>query len=144
MADQLDKKGIVKALVFALLIAFVGIGILAWQYRQIEGEQIPALEEKIEKNEAQDALEEFLAARLGQDEAKTTRYLTEGAIEQKAQQEFVSIANYEILGYERLGENRYRFAVKVEELDSSVDLVEVIILVKILDSYYVDSVRIAG
>ena len=147
MEDQPDKKGIIKALIFAILLAFLGIGILGWQYQRIEKEQIPALEEKIEKKEVEDALDDFMRLRVEKNEAGAMRYLTEGAVEAKERKEFLLIDNfdsYEVLGSEKLAEDRYRYVVKVYEDRGLSDLVEVIILIKISDQYYVDSVQLAG
>ncbi len=147
MENQVDKKGIIKALFFALLIAFLGIGILGWQYRQIEKEQIPALEEKIEKNLAEDVLESFMQARIEKDEIAAQRYLTEGGVEQHLSGEFSLIdglENYEILQSEKLTDNNFRYIIKVYEEGGVSDFVEVITLIKILDRYYIDSVQIAG
>jgi len=147
MESQVDKKGIIKALFFALAIAFLGIGILGWQYRQIESEKIPALEEKIEKRSVEDVLDKFMRARINQDEAMAQRYLTEGSMEQKEQEEFLLIdkfESYEILKTEKLNQDNYRYIIKIYEEDGFNDFIEVIGLIKILDRYYIDSVQIAG
>ena len=139
---------------FAILIAFLGIGILGWQYHQIEKKRIPALEEKIERQReeiqqkaAQDVLDKFMAARISKNKARAINYFTEGAMEQKNQKEFVLIddfTSYEILKSEKLAENRFQFASKIYKKEGTADFVEVIVLTEILDKYYVDSVKIAG
>lgn len=147
MADQVDKKGILKAMFFALILAFLCIGILGWQYRQIEKEQIPALEEKIEKRSIEDVLDKFMQLRIEENEIGAMRYLTEGAVEQKMQGEFALVDNftsYQILNSEKINQDKYRYVVKIFEGDGLVDFVEVITLIKILDQYYIDSVEIAG
>ena len=96
MDDSLDKKGILKAMFFALIVAFLCIGILGWQYHRIEKEQIPALEERLEKRTAEDVLNKFMQLRIDKDEVGASRYLTEGSMEQKAQGEFFLINNFEI------------------------------------------------
>ena len=148
MSEQpLDKKGILKALILAVLISFLGIGILGWQYRQLEKERIPALEEKIEKRSAEDILDGFMEARIDKDEKAAERYLTEASMEQKIQKEFSlvdSFESYETIKAERLEQDKYRYLVKIYEEGGQRDFIEVIILVKILDKYYVSSVQIAG
>ena len=147
MDNQVDKKGIIKALFFALAIAFLGIGILGWQYRQIESEKIPALEEKIEKRSVEDILDKFMQARIDQDEIMAQRYLTENSVEQKDQGEFLLIdkfESYEVIKTEKLGQDNYRYIVKIYEEDGLSDFIEVISLIKILDKYYINSVQIAG
>jgi len=144
---EIDKKGIIKALVFALLLAFLGIGILGWQYRKIETEKVPALEEKIEQKTAESALDKFMHARIGKNEQAALNYLTEVAVEQKNSNEFSLLGDfktYEILNQDKLSDGRYRFAVKIYDGDKMNDWVEIITLSKILDQYYVDSVEMGG
>ena len=145
--NSLDKKGILKVMTFAILIALLGIGILGWQYRQLEKKRLPELEKKIEEQEekieqtaAEDILERFMATRA-------ESLLTERAMEQKKQAKFVSVddfKSYEILKTEKLEEDKYRFIVKLYREEGIGEIVEVIILIKILDRYYIDSVQIAG
>lgn len=138
--NSLDKKGILKVMTFAILIALLGIGILGWQYHQLEKKRIPKLEEKIEQVAAEDILERFMATRA-------ESLLTERAMEQKKQAKFVSVndfESYEILKTEKLEEDKYRFIVKLYREEGIGEIVEVIILIKILDRYYIDSVQIAG
>jgi len=148
MAEQeTDKKGIIKALIFALLLAFLGIGILGWQYRKIETEKIPVLEEKIEQKTAESALDKFMRARIGKNEQAALNYLTEFAMEQKNSDRFSLLGDfqtYEILNQDKLPDGRYRFAVKIYDSDEMNDRVEIIILVKILDRYYIDSIELGG
>lgn len=144
---ELDKKGIVRALVFALLLAFLGIGILGWQYRRIEKEELPALQEKLEQKSVEAVLEKFMHARIQQSEKGAMDYLTERAVEGASRGEF-SLLNdmetYEILSKEKLAEDKYRYAVRISEKGSINDFVEVIILSKIAGQYYIDSVAMGG
>ena len=145
--EEIDKKGIIKALVLALLLAFLGIGILGWQYRRIETEKIPALEEKIEQKTAESALDKFMRFRIGKNEQAALNYLTEVAMEQKNSNKFLLLGDfetYEILNQDKLSDDRYRFAVKIYDGGKMNDRVEVITLTKILDQYYVDSVEMGG
>ena len=131
--DSFDKKGIIKAMGIALAAAILGIVVLGWQYNRLEKQQLPALEEKIEQNSAQDVLRRYL-------ETRADILLTERAMEQKVRGEFVleDIKFYEILKAEKVAEEQYRFQVKVG------DFTEIIILIKILGSYYIDSIDTAG
>ncbi|MFH1423979.1 MAG: hypothetical protein ABIG29_03460 [Candidatus Nealsonbacteria bacterium] len=148
MAEQeTDKKGIIKALIFALLLAFLVIGVLGWQYRKIETEKVPALEEKIEQKIAESALDKFMYARIGRNEQVALNYLTEVAMEQKNSNGFSLLGDfktYEILNQDKLSDDRYRFAVKIYDGGRMNDWVEVITLTKILDQYYIDSVEMGG
>ena len=150
----LDKKGILKAMFFALVIAFLGIGILSWQYHRMEKETIPALEEELrrqkeefQQNLAQDMLNKFMEFRIEKDEARAAGFLTEGAMEQKAQAEFFLIdnfSNYEILKIEKLAPEKYRFIIKLYQEGGMGDFVEAIIVIKILDKYYINSIEMVG
>ncbi|MBI2626543.1 MAG: hypothetical protein HYW69_03055 [Candidatus Nealsonbacteria bacterium] len=134
MADEFDKKGIMKAMAVALTISVLGIVVLGWQYRRLEKQQLPALEEKIEQNSAQDVLERFLATRAD-------ILLTERAMEQKLQGDFWpedNLHNYEIVKVEKPANDSYKFVIKAG------DLVEIITLTKILGKYYIDSIEMAG
>ena len=145
--QSLDKKGVLKAMFLAILIAFLGIGILGWQYRKIEGEKIPAIEEKMEQKSVESFLDRFMEYRIDKNEKRAGGFLTERAMEQKLQNKFVLIdnfENYEIIKSEKLADNNYRFIVKIISEEGTGDFVEVIVLTKILDKYYIDSVQIAG
>ena len=147
MENQVDKKGIIKALSFALIIAFLCIGILGWQYRKIEKEQIPALEEKIEQKTTETALDKFMDLRIEKNELAAMRYLTERAVEQKNKEEFSLIdefKSYEVLKIEKTGGEKYRYLVKIYEEGGLSNFIEAITLIKILGQYYIDSVEIAG
>ncbi|MFH1820319.1 MAG: hypothetical protein ABH805_00105 [Candidatus Nealsonbacteria bacterium] len=147
MENQVDKKGIIKALTLSLLLALVGIAVLGWQYRRIEKEEIPALEEKIEQNSVKVVFDHFMRARINRNEAGATQFLTERAVEDMNQGAFTlidSLASYEILSTDKLGEETYRYAVKITETSGFNNFVEIIIMTKILDNYYVDSVQLAG
>ncbi len=144
---EIDKKGIIKALVFALFLAFLGIGILGWQYRRIESEKVPALEERLEQKSVEAVLEKFMHARIQQSEKTVMNYLTERAVEEASGGKF-SLLNhmerYEILNQDKLPDGQYRYAVKIYEEGGRNDFVEIIILSKILGQYYIDSVEMGG
>lgn len=149
-----DKKGILRAMVLATVISLLGIGILGWQYRQIEKQRIPKLQEEIErqkaeveKKSAELVVERFMSARIKGDAAQTKRYLTENAIRQIESKEFelIKTERYEVLNASIPEEGKTRFAVKVFYKEGGVgDLVELVTLVKILDAYYIDSLEFAG
>jgi len=147
MDKEIDKKGIIKTLILALLLAFLGIGILGWQYRKMETEKIPALEEKIEQKTVESVLDKFMRARIGKNEQVALGYLTEVALEQTNNNEFSLLGDfktYEILNQDKLSDGRYRFAVKIYDSDKMNDWVEVIALTKISGQYYIDSVVMGG
>jgi len=155
--EILDKKGVIKAIIIAALVALVGIIVLGWQYHQIERKRLPAIEkaleeqkEVIEEKTAQDVLRDFMIARISQNKALVNFHITERAEEQARLEEFVLIANfssYEIMSSEKLDEDEYRFIVKMYYEDIPVELTEIITLIKIPapeNKYFIDSVQIAG
>ena len=134
-------------MVLALAITFAAIALLGWQYRRIENQQIPALEERLEKKTAEGVLDKFMYSRIQKNEPGAMLYLTERAAEQKAKEEFVLIndfENYEVLNSQKLDDGRLRFIVKIYENKGAFDVIEVVILIKVGDRYYVDSVELAG
>ena len=134
MPEEFDKKGIMKAMGIALAAAILGIAVLGWQYNKLEKKQLPALEEKIEQNSAQDVLRRYL-------DTRADILITERAMEQKIKGEFVleeGVKYYEILKVDKLPDESYRFQVKVG------NYTEIITLIKILGSYYIDSIETAG
>lgn len=131
----------------AVVITLLAVGFLGWQYRRLEKEKIPALEERIELVEAQRTAEKFMNFRIMADQSGAMRYLTEGAVLQQNQGEFALLGNfqkYEILNTDKLEEDKFRFAVKIYSQDIAGDLVEIITLIKILNQYYIDSIQVAG
>lgn len=148
MFDQAaDKKGIMKAMILALAITFLAIVVLGWQYRRIESQQLPALEEKLEKKTAESALDKFMYLRLENNESGAMLCLTERAAQEKEQKEFKLIdgfKNYDVLNSEKLDDGRFRFIVKIYENQGLADFTEIILLLKVGDKYYIDSVQLAG
>lgn len=133
-------------MVLAILIAFLGIGVLGWQYRKIEQEKIPAIEQKMEEKSVEAVLGRFMEYRIDQNEKRAEGLLTERAAEEKLQNKFTLIGdfeNYEIIKSEKLADGNYRFIVKILEGDSN-DFIEIIVMTKILGRYYIDSVEMAG
>jgi hypothetical protein len=153
MARNFDKNGVLKAMMIALVATLAGLAILGWQYRQLEDKRLPALEEELERQKteierttAQSALGEFMTARMEGNESLATLYLTENAVELERAGQFEllnSYNGYRVLSHEELEGGDFRFAVEVY-LAERGELVEVITLRKILGSYYVDSVELAG
>ena len=152
-AGNFDKTGVTKALVAALALTLGALSGLGWQYRQLEEKRLPALEreierqgDEIERRAAQDALENFMAARIGGNKAQAIFYLTENAVEQEKAGSF-SIANgfesFRILNGDKVGEDEFRFAVEVRKTRAR-EAVEAILIKKILGDYYIDSVEMAG
>lgn len=137
-------------IILAFLVAFLGIGILSWQYHKIaekSEQEIHSIKETMEQNLAEDVLNKFMEARLEKKEKQAITYFTENAMEQHLKNEFTLIDNFvsfEILKTEKLENTKFRFIVKIQEENENNEVIEVIIITEILDRYYVDSAQIAG
>ena len=144
------KKSFWLVIIFAFLTAFLGIGILSWQYHKIaekSEQEIHSIKETMEQNLAKDMLDKFMEARLGKRKEQTITYFTENAMEQHLKNEFILIddfVSFELLKTEKLENTKFRFIVKIQEENENNEIIEVLITTKILDRYYVDSVQIAG
>ncbi len=144
------KKSFWLVIIFAFLVAFLGIGILSWQYHKIaekSEQEIHSIKETIEQNLAKDVLDKFMESRLGKRKKQALTYFTENTMEQHLKNEFILIDNFvsfEILKTEKLENTNFRFIVKIQEENENNEIIEVITLIKILNRYYVDSVQIAG
>ncbi|KPJ56125.1 hypothetical protein AMJ49_05655 [Parcubacteria bacterium DG_74_2] len=139
--------------IVAVLVTLLAIGVLAWQYQRIEEktekteEEIVELKDAIEQQSAMDLLERFMDVRLEKNEAQALTYFTERAMEQYYQDEFVLMDNFEsfeVLKTEKLEETKFRFTTKIKTKDEMNYFVELITVIKILDSYYIDSIETAG
>ncbi|MGB2762593.1 MAG: hypothetical protein WBC21_03610 [Minisyncoccales bacterium] len=143
------KNSYLFVLIFAFLVAFLGIAILSWQYHKISEKEIPSLKETMEQGAAEDIVEKFMQYRIEKNENQAKVYLTENAIEQKNQGKFLLINNFksfEILKTEKISDKSYRSSVKIQEENENYEIIEIIIITKILtlDKYYIDSIEIAG
>ena len=149
-SNTLFNKDAWKAIIVAVLIVALAAGVLSWQYKKItekSEEKLSSLEDVMEQLLAQGVLDQFIEARINKNENQANLYLTEQAMEQKIQGEFTLINNFKsylIQKSEEVGENQYRFIVKLYEEDEMGEIIEVITLTKILDKYYIDLVELAG
>lgn len=151
----MDKNGVWRAMAIALVVAMAALLLLGWQYRQLEEKRLPALQRQIEqqseeinKRAAQNALEGFMASRIRGDEPQfiKVRYLTENAVEQERLGIFTLLDDYisfKILNSEQTAANEFRFTVELRTKTGNV-FVEIITLIKLLDTYYINSIQLAG
>jgi hypothetical protein len=96
---------------------------------------------------AENVLDKFMAQRVQKNELGAMLYLTERAADQKDKGVFVLIdgfENYEVLSSQKIAEGQFRFIVKIYENKGAFDITEIIILLKVGDRYYIDSVELAG
>ena len=148
------NKGAWKAVLIALVILIAGEAALAWQYHRLEKKRLPQIEQKLaqqqqelEKQNAQNILESFLKARIGREEVRATRYLTEVAMQQRETGKFQLVGDftdYEIRDTQRADENSFRFQVALLGEGDILQELEIIHVRKILEDYYIDSVELAG
>ena len=144
------KTSFILIMIFAFLVAFLGIGILSWQYHKMaektEGE-IHSIKEVVEQRLAEDVLDKFMKARLEKKEEQAKTYFTENTMEQYSQGEFTLINNFvsfEILKTEKLEDEKFRFIIEIQEENKINELIEAVTIIKILDRYYVNSVEFPG
>ncbi|MCK4781607.1 hypothetical protein KAS79_01635 [Candidatus Parcubacteria bacterium] len=139
--------------IVTILVTLLAIGGLAWQYNKLEEktkkteQEIIELKGTIEQQSAKDLLERFMDTRLEKNEAQALTYFTERTMEQYYQDKFILIDNFEsfeILEAQKLEETKFRFTTKIKTKDEMNYFVEVITVNKILDSYYIDSIEMAG
>lgn len=158
MVNPEPNSFIKKEVLFTLLVSFLIMLLIAaglsWVYRRVEEKRAPFVKEQqerqkqeLEKKLAGDVLDKFIKARIEKDEALADGYLTERAMEDKASGKFVLVDNfedYDVLETEKLKDGEFRFLIKLYEKDGLNYIVESIVLVKILDRYYIDTIEIAG
>lgn len=142
-----------KSIILAVVAVAAISAFLSWQYDRMEKSQEgkTSLEDLVEQSSAQKSLDKFMTARVNNDEDQATLFLTERAMAQKNAGDFNLIGNfkdYAILTGKKLpifdDEEKYQFAVKISGRSGMDEIIETIILVKILENYYVDSINIAG
>ena len=147
---KLLDGGAWKAIGIAITILLLGQAVLTWQYYRLQEKQLPRIEEEleaqrqeIELTKADKVLSVFMDIRSGGSEEQVRRYLTERAVEQ----EIPSIGlfdSYRIVQTDTLEGDSFRFQVEIQKDDGFVVQLELIIVTKILNTYYIDSVVLAG
>ncbi|MFH1582508.1 MAG: hypothetical protein ABIA08_02000 [bacterium] len=139
-------KAILVAIISVLLVGL----FLSWQYKKIEEnsqEKLTSLEDVLIMGFAQEVVDDFMIARISGNENQATLFLTEQAFQQMQEGAFFltgNITSYQIVKKEKLNGERFRFRVETYEKDSIKGFPEIIILKKIGEEYYIDSLEIAG
>jgi uncharacterized coiled-coil protein SlyX len=151
LKERFAKDSPWRAIVFAVALLVVGELFLAWQYQNLNRGRLAEVEQKlaeqeqvIEERAAQDALIEFLDARVEGDERRLIRYITENTMQQREQDAFTAygIEDYSIERKTEIEEGVFRFQVSVSR--NRLQEIEFVEVIKILDQYYIDSVELAG
>jgi hypothetical protein len=143
-----------KGVSIAIIAVVVGQLVLAWQYYRLEEKRLPIIEgqlaeqrEELERSSAKETLVSFLDAWQEESENLARRFLTENSVLQEEEEAFSlkqGIFRYKILQLEKVGGNEYRAQVEIQTSEELLPQVEILRLLKILDSYFVDSLEIAG
>ena len=142
-----------RAVILAILAVIIVSFVLSWQYKRMAAEseeKLSSLEDVVEESLVEDALDRFMMARINKNEAQAGVYLTEKAMEQKENGEFVLVddfESYQVMGKNKLQDsqsNSFEFIVKLYSEDKVSNVVEIIVLAEIMDDYYIDSVIIGG
>lgn len=143
-----------KGVVIAIIAVVVGQLALAWQYYRLEEKRLPLIEqqlseqrEELERNGARETLTLFLdALQQGQGDA-ARKFLTENAVLQEEQEVFSleqEIQSYKLAGLEKMGTGEFRAHVEIERAEQPFPQLEIFRLLKLLDSYFIDSIETAG
>lgn len=141
--------------VFIAIIAVVaGQMVLAWQYYRLEEERIPQLEQElkeqrsqIERDSAKKSLTSFLDALQEGNEKLASRFLTENAIVQEEQGVFSLddfVQDYSVQELQEIGINEFRALVEIQRAQALPFQVYLLRVLKVLDTYYIDSFQRAG
>ncbi|MDD5145014.1 MAG: hypothetical protein PHW72_02745 [Candidatus Pacebacteria bacterium] len=151
--NNIFSKDALRSVFLAILAVALISGALSWQYNKIakSEKKLSSLEDLIERSLAQDALDKFMVARNSGEEDQVTAFLTEKAFEQRNESPLSEgFKNYSVIKGQKT-ESRvaddghaYEFTIEITEKNGMGETLERIILLKILDKYYIDSVEIAG
>jgi len=142
-----------KGVAIAIVAVVIGQLVLAWQYYRLEEKRLPLIEQQlaeqkgeIERQAAKRTITSFLNALEEGNSKLALRFLTENAVVQEEQGVFSlqeRIFGYEIVKLEQVGANEFRAQVKIED-EALLPQVRLLRVLKVLDTYYIDSLEIAG
>lgn len=142
-----------KGIAIAIVAVVIGQLVLAWQYYRLEEKRLPLIEQQlaeqkqeIERQSAKKTITSFLNALEEGNSKLALRFLTENAVVQEEQGSFSlqeRILGYKIVKLEQVGASEFRAQVEVED-EALFPQVRLLRVLKVLDTYYIDSVEIAG
>ncbi|MCH7828858.1 hypothetical protein IH982_03315 [Patescibacteria group bacterium] len=147
------NKSAWKGVAIAIIAVVAGQLVLAWQYYRLEEKRLPLIEqqlaeqkEEIERQSAKTTITSFLNALEEGNSKLALRFLTENAVVQEQQGVFSlkeRILGYKVVKLEQVGTNEFRAQVEIENA-ALLPQVRLLRVLKVLDTYYIDSVEIAG
>ena len=142
-----------KGVAIAIIAVVIGQLVLSWQYYRLEEKRLPLIErqlaeqrEEIERQYAKETIVSFLDA-LEQGNSKLAlRFLTENAVVQEEEGVFSlteRIFGHRIIQLDQVGAGEFRAQVEIEN-EALLPQIRLMRILKILDTYYIDSITIAG
>jgi len=142
-----------KGIAIAIVAVVIGQLVLAWQYYRLEEKRLPLIEQQlaeqqkeIERQSAKKTIISFLDALEEGNSKLALRFLTENAVVQEEQGAFSlqeRILGYKIIKLEQVGASEFRAQVEIED-EALFPQVQLLRIIKVLDTYYIDSLEIAG
>ena len=148
------NKEALRGVAIAIIAVVAGQIVLAWQYYRLEEQRLPLIEQQIaeqreesERKEARETLVSFLDTLQEGRGGTAKRFLTENAVFQEEQGVFSleqGIQGYKVIALEKMGTGKFRAQVETERAEQVFPQIEIFGLVKILDSYFIDSIEVAG
>lgn len=135
------------ALLLAIILVVVGELVLAWQYRRLETERLPRIEQELAQRNAKDILIVFLQARIAENENRARAFLTEVSVlelEENQFELFLPFDTFEIQSVTSLNSGSFLFQTAFFNSRGIIVNLELIEIVEILGEYYINSIQIAG
>ena len=143
-----------KGVAIAIVVVVIGQLVLAWQYYRLEEKRLPLIEqqlaeqrEEIERQSAKRAITFFLNALEEGNSKLALRFLTENAVVQEEQGSFSykdTIFDYRIIELDEIKTGEFRAQVEIKEVEVLPYQIYLLRVLKVLDTYYIDSFERAG
>lgn len=143
-----------KGVAIAIVVVVIGQLVLAWQYYRLEEKRLPLIEqqlaeqrEEIERQSAKRAITFFLNALEEGNSKLALRFLTENAVVQEEQGSFSykdTIFDYRIIELNEIKTGEFRAQVEINEVEALPYQIYLLRVLKVLDTYYIDSFERAG
>ena len=135
------------ALLLAIILVVAGELVLAWQYRRLETERLPRIEQELAQRNAKDILIVFLQVRLAENENRARAFLTEVSVlelEENQFELFFPFHTFEVQSVTSLNGGSFLFQTAFFDARGITVNLELIEIVEILGEYYINSIQIAG
>ena len=143
-----------KGVAVAIIVVVAGQLVLAWQYYRLEEKRLPLIEqqlaeqkEEIKRQAARQTITSFLNALEEGNSKLALRFLTENAVVQEEQGSFSykdTIFDYRIIELDEIKTGEFRAQVEIKEVEALPYQIYLLRVLKVLDTYYIDSFERAG